>query len=121
MQVAFHEIIPMTAMRNRFMSATIPVRVLTVMRAARMSRGTRGRIRPTLCYGMFIYVPLVGTVEMPVMQIIEVTFMSDGCVSAAWTVRMRVLIVRFVVAHLSCLLSITSFWLEKRGLRFVLQ
>jgi hypothetical protein len=32
---------------------------------------------------MFIHMPLVSTVKMPVMQIVDVTFVFDGGVSAA--------------------------------------
>jgi len=48
---------------------------------------------------------LVGAVQMPVMQIVDVTFVFDGGMPAAWTVCMAVLIVRFVGAHRDCLLS----------------
>jgi hypothetical protein len=82
-QMVFDEIVGVAAMRNRFMSASGPVRVLVVMRSARMSRGTSGRIRATLRQGMFIDMPFVGTVKMPLMQIIDVTFVFDGGVPAA--------------------------------------
>jgi hypothetical protein len=39
------------------------------------------------------------------MQIIDVPFVFNGGMPAAWTVCMDVLIVRFVGAHRSCLLS----------------
>ena len=39
--------------------------------------------RATLRQGMFIHMPLVSTVKMPVMQIVDVTFVFDGGVSAA--------------------------------------
>lgn len=45
MQVSFHEIVFMTAVRNRFMSTTSPMSVLGVIRAAGMSWCARGRIR----------------------------------------------------------------------------
>ena len=38
MQVSFHEIVFVTAVRNRFMSAAGTMRVLAVVRATRMSR-----------------------------------------------------------------------------------
>ena len=107
MQVSFHEIVFMTAVRNRFMSAAGPMRVLAVVRAARMSRGTGGRIRTALRQGVFIHVPLVRTVKMPVMHIVNVTFVLYADMPTAWTVSMRVLIMRFVVAHFSCLLRIS--------------
>jgi hypothetical protein len=106
MKMSFHQIVAMTAVRDRFMSATSPMRVLGVMRAARMSRGTGGWIRATLRQSMLIDMPLVGAVQMPVMQIIDVTFVFDRGMPAAWTVRMGVLVMRFVVAHVTCLLPI---------------
>ena len=102
MQVSFHEIVLMTAVRNRLMSAASSMRVLAVVRAARVCRGTGGRIRATLRQGVFIHVPLVRTVKMPVMHVVYVTFVLYADMPAAWAVSMRVLIVCFVVAHLSC-------------------
>ena len=108
MKVSLHEIVFMTTVRNLFMSAARSMRVLTVMRAARMSRGTSGRIRATLRQGVLIHMPLVGTVKMPVMQIVDVTFVLYADMPAARTVSVGVLIVRFVIAHRSCLLPITN-------------
>jgi hypothetical protein len=108
MKVSSHQIVFMTTMRNRFMSATSPMRVLGVMGAARMSGGTGGWIRSTVRQCMFIHVPLVGAVKMSVMQVVDVTFVFDRGVAAAWTVRMGVLVMRFVVAHVTCLLPIGS-------------
>jgi hypothetical protein len=78
--------------------------MLAVVRTARMSRGARGRIRSAVGQGMFIHMTLVGTVQMPIMQIIDMTFMFDGGMPAVWTVRMGVLLMRFVGAHRGCLL-----------------
>jgi hypothetical protein len=101
MKVSFHEIVFMTPVRNRFMSTTSPMSVLGVMRAAGMARGTGGRIRAAFAQSMFIHVFSVTTVKMAVVQIIDVTFMLDGGVPAAWTMLMRMLIVGFVIAHFS--------------------
>ena len=78
--------------------------MLAVVRTARMSRGARGRIRATVGQGVFIQMTLVGIVKMAIMQIIDVSFMFDGGMAAAWTVRMCVLIVGFVGAQLGGLL-----------------
>jgi hypothetical protein len=78
--------------------------MLAVVRTARMSRGARGRIRATVSQGVFIHMTLVGIVKMAIMQIIDVSFMFDGGMATAWTVRMCVLIVGFVGAHLGGLL-----------------
>jgi hypothetical protein len=108
MKMSLHEIVFMTAVRNRFMSAASSMRVLAIVRAARMSGRTSRRIRTTLRQRVFIYVPLVGTVKMPVMHIVDVTFVLNRDMAAARAVSMRVLIVRFMVAHLSCLLLAAS-------------
>jgi hypothetical protein len=99
MHVAFDDVVGMTAVRYRLMSATGTMSVLTVVRSARMSRGASGWIRATLRQGMLIDVPLVSTMKMPLMQIVDVTFVFNRGVPAAWTVRMGMLVVRFVVAH----------------------
>jgi len=108
MKMSFHEIVFVAAVRNRFMPAASTMGVLTVMRAARMSGGTRSRIRTALRQTVFVHVALVSAVKMPVMQIVDVTFVLNRDMPAAWTVSVRVLIVSFVIAHLSCLLTISG-------------
>ena len=83
MKMAFDEIVGVTAVRDCLMSATGPMSVLSVMRTTRMSRGASGRIRATLRQSMFINMPLVGTVKMPLVQIIDVAFMFDRGVPTA--------------------------------------
>jgi hypothetical protein len=61
---------------------------------------------------MLIYMPLMGAVKMSFMQIIDVTFVFDRGMAAVWTMRMGVLVMRFVVAHVTCLLPVASFLLE---------
>jgi len=107
MKMSFHEIVFVAAVRNRFMPAASTMGVLTVMRAARMSGRACGRIRTTLRQTVFIHVSLVRAVKMPVMHIVNVTFVLNRDMPAAWTVSMRVLIVCFVVTHFSCLLPIS--------------
>ena len=99
MHVAFDDVVGMTAVRYRLMSTTSPMIVLSVVRTASMSRRTSGRIRATLRQGMFIHMPLVSAVKMPLMQIVDMTFVFHRGVPAARTVRMGMLVVRFVVAH----------------------
>lgn len=82
-QMALDEIVGVASMWNRFMSTSSPMRVLAVVRTTRMRRGTGGRIGATLGQGMFIHMPLVGTVKMPIMQIVDVTFVFDGGVPAS--------------------------------------
>jgi hypothetical protein len=108
MKMSFHEIVLMTAVRNRFMSAASSMGMLPVVRAARMSRGASSGIRATLRQGVLIDVPLMRTVKMPVMQIVDVAFVLYADMPAARTVSVGVLIMRFMVAHRSCLLPIAS-------------
>ena len=61
---------------------------------------------------MLIDVPLVDTVQMPVMQIIDMTFVFDGGMPASRTVRVRVLIVGFVVAHPGSLLTLRVLFIS---------
>jgi hypothetical protein len=55
---------------------------------------------------MFVHVTLMGTVKMSFVQIVDVTFMFDRGVAAAWTVSMGVLVMRFMIAHVTGLLVI---------------
>jgi len=58
---------------------------------------------------MLIHMPLMGAVKMSFVQIVDVTFVFDAGVAASWTVRMGVLFMRFVVAHVTCLLPVGGF------------
>jgi hypothetical protein len=99
MKVAFHEIVRMATVRDRFVSAAGAVRVFPFVRSAGMARSTSRRIRAALWQGMFIGMSRMVAVKMPVVQIVDVAFVFDRSVSAARTMRMRVLIMRVVVAH----------------------
>jgi hypothetical protein len=98
-QMAFHKIVGMAAMRNRFMTAAAAMRVFRVVRSAGMARRASGRIRAALAKSMLIHVSGVCVVQMAVVQIIDVIFMLNRSVSASWTMRMRVLLVCFVIVH----------------------
>ncbi len=82
-QMAFDEIVGVAAMRNRFMSATGPMRVLAVVRSAGMARGASGRIRAAFAEGMFIHMARMGVVKMAFVQVVNVIFVFNGGVPAA--------------------------------------
>ena len=82
-QMAFDEIVGVAAMRNRFMSATGPMRMLAVVRSARMSRGASGRIRAAFAEGMFIHMARMGVVKMALVQVVNVIFVFNSGVPAA--------------------------------------
>ena len=71
--------------------------MLAVVRTACVRRGAR--IRAAVGQTVFINMTLMGAVKMPVVQIVDVTFVLDGGMAASWTVCMCVLIVGFVGAH----------------------
>jgi hypothetical protein len=89
----------MATVRNRFMTATAAMSVFPVVCSAGMAGGTGRWIRAALPQRMFIHVSSVGIVKMAVVQIIDMSFVLDRGVSATCTMRMRVLIVCFVIAH----------------------
>jgi hypothetical protein len=98
--MAFYEIVGVIPVGDCFMPAPGSVRVLIVVRAAGVAPGTGGRIRATLCQGMLIHMSFMDAVEMPIMQIIDMTFVFDRSVTAARAMGMWVLIVGLMVAHL---------------------
>ena len=77
MKMAFHEIVRVASVRDRFMPARGFVSVLSVVGTARMVWGTGRWIGPPVCQGVFIYMPLVDTVKVPVMQIIDVSLVLN--------------------------------------------
>jgi hypothetical protein len=103
MQTTFHEIIGVASMRNRLMSAAGAMGVFGVVFATRMAGGASGRIRTTFGEAVFVYMALVGTVEMSLVQVIDMTLVPDPGVSAPGAMCMRMLLVRFVLAHFNSL------------------
>jgi hypothetical protein len=83
MEVPVDEIVGVAAVRNRFMSTISRVSVFSVVGATGVSRGTSRRIPATFRQRVFINVPFVRVVKMAVMQIIDVTFVFNGNVSAS--------------------------------------
>ena len=88
MHAAFDDVVAMTAVLDRLTSRTSSMIALTVVRTASMSRRTSGRIRATLRQSMFIDMPLVSAVKMPLMQIVDMTFVFHRGAPAARTVRL---------------------------------
>lgn len=98
-QMAADEIVGMAAVRDRFMSAMGPVRVSLVMLAARMTRRAIGRVHAALGDYVFIHVSLVRAVKMPLVHVIDMTFVFDRSMSAGGAMCMRMLIMRLVIGH----------------------
>jgi hypothetical protein len=62
---------------------------------------------------MFIHMLFVNAVEMTVVQIVDMSFVFHNGVTAVRTMRMRMLIVRFVVAHWGVLLRSSALALAR--------
>ena len=88
MEMALHKIVSVATVRNSFVPAAGAVRMLPVMRSAGMARSASRRIRAAFHHHMFIHMSGVRVMKMPVVQIINVAFVFDRGVAAAWTVRM---------------------------------
>lgn len=88
MQMAFHQIIGMATVRNGFVSAACAVRMFPVMRSTRMAWSTGRRIGASLRQSVLIHMSSMGTVKVPIVQIVNVPFMFDRGVSAAGSMRM---------------------------------
>jgi hypothetical protein len=82
MQVAFHKIVGMTAVRNRFVATAAAMSVFRVVRSTGVARRTSGRVQAALGQSMFIHVFRVDVVKVSIVQIIDVPFMLDSGVSA---------------------------------------
>ena len=96
-QVAIHEVIDVVAVRHRFMAATRAVNMSSVM-----TRGWRGATVWVSGVGfdnVLIDMIAVRTMQMPFVQVIDVTVMFHGRVAAAGAVTMIVMRMNFVIAH----------------------
>ena len=74
MQMALHQIVSVTTMRNRLMTTLRAVGMLCVVGAADVRGRTGGRIRTAVGELMFVHmaVPTVNTVQMAVVEIVDV-------------------------------------------------
>ena len=101
MQMALHQIVSVTTMRNRLMTTLRAVGMLCVVGAADVRGRTGGRIRTAVGELMFVHmaVPTVNAVQMAVVEIVDVVVVLDGRMATAGAVTMRMRIVRLVIVH----------------------
>ena len=99
MQVAIHQIVHVVAVRHSFMPAIRPVYMPGFVPAALMSARAIGWILCRHCQHMFIKVPFMGMMQMPVMQIVDVPFMLNRCVPTPGPVNVRMIFV-YVMFHI---------------------
>jgi hypothetical protein len=99
-QVAVDEIVRMVAMRQCFVAAVRSVNVIGGMSTALVFRGTTVLVRGRGCECVFVDMIAVDVVQVAIMEIVDVTVMADGRVSAVCTVHMRVpLLLHASISH----------------------
>ena len=91
MQVAINQIVHMVPMRYRFVTTCRPMLVTCVVTGATMLRSALVGIGRRDLDDMFIDMVALDVMEMPVVQIVDMAVMLDGCVSAIWAVDMRMM------------------------------
>ena len=96
-QVAIHEVIDMVVVRYRFMATIGAVDVSGIV--TRCRRGAAVRISGADFDNVFIDVIGVRMMQMPFVQVIDVTVVFHGGVPAASAMVMIMMRMNFVVAH----------------------
>jgi hypothetical protein len=90
-QVSIDQIVDMVAMWHRFMTATGTVPMSRIMSAAAVLQRAAIRIRCTHFDDMFIDVIFMRMMEMAIVKIIDVTPMSNGNLTTAWSMDVRMI------------------------------
>ena len=98
-QVSFDEVVGVVAVRDGRMSAIVAVAMLGAMAAALVAGRAGGGVLLVDGEPVLVGVPLVGMVEVAVVEIVHVPFVDDRGVTAVGAVDVVVLCVRLVVAH----------------------
>jgi hypothetical protein len=98
MEVSTHQIVSVIAVRNRFVPASGSMLMVLIVTTAIMSGRARRGISRVYGHHMLINMPLMRVVHVSVMEIIRVSFVFNGCVSATRAVLMRMAVV-LVACH----------------------
>ncbi|MCX7184767.1 MAG: hypothetical protein NTW90_05980 [Nitrosospira sp.] len=96
MQVAVNQIIHMIAMRNLLMPASRTVDMASIMTGTDVIRGALGGVRGTDLQYMLVNMRTVDMVQMAIVQIVGMTGVVYGQMSAAWT--MLVIVMAMLLA-----------------------
>ena len=91
MQVAINQIVHMVPMRYRFVTTCRPMLVTCIVTGATMLRSALVGIDRGDLDDMFIDMVAMDMMEMPVVQIVDMAVMLDGCMPAIWAVDMRMI------------------------------
>jgi hypothetical protein len=93
MQVPVDEIVHMIGMRDAVVPAPRTVHMGAIMSSARMTGGAFLPVRPIAFKDVFVYMITVHVMQMPVVQIVGMAIVPDRGVTAARSMRVRVMLV----------------------------
>jgi hypothetical protein len=100
-EVTFHQVVGVVAVRNGFVSAIGPVFVGHLVRPAIVFRGARSRVFRAYRDCVFVKMVTVRAVKVPVMKVVLVAVVLHGSVSTVRTMHVRVRFVNLMIAHFS--------------------
>ncbi len=98
-EMSLDKVVDVIPVRDLFMSAIRAVAMVRLVSRARMTAGTRVRIRGIRRVRMLVDMPLVFMMKVPVVKIIRMPLVLQRSVSAAFSVRVLVGVVNFVLGH----------------------
>ena len=104
-QMSLDEVVRMIAVRNRVVSATRTVHVLSIVPSALVRRSAASRIFRPDFDSVLINVIAMHVVHVSVVQIVGVTVVADGHVTTAGLVNMGVVRMGLVLGHGALLVS----------------
>jgi hypothetical protein len=114
-QVTFHQVIHVVAVRNRFVTAIRAVLVVGRVSAAIMLRGAGCGMRGVYRQHVLVHVVAVGMVQVAVMQVVFVVVVLNGGVAAAGAMLVGMLAVLLTIAH-GILLGLVALLLPFPGM-----
>jgi hypothetical protein len=97
MQMPFHEVIRVVAVRHGVMAAVGPMLVGRVVAAASMLRSAGSRVGGVHVQAMFLHAACCGMMQMAVVEIVGMPVMLNGFVTAVGAVLMRMF--RMLMRH----------------------
>jgi hypothetical protein len=98
-QVAGDEVVGVVSVRDRFVAARRTMFVAVVVSLAAVPARAVLRILARDAENVFVDVRLMDVVQVPVVEIVDVSFVQHGGVPASGRVRMPVLVVCRVLCH----------------------
>lgn len=99
MEMAVHQVVHMIPVRHRRVTAARPVDMALFVPGALVIGSAPVGMLGVHLDDVFIDVPLVGMMEMPIVEIIDVSGVFDGDVAAVGSVLVGVVRVNLAVAH----------------------